>query len=400
MSNSNSTNSSPESAATKSGKNLNVGDLGSPGTTGDTSKSPGGNTGGGALGGNASGSTTQPSVTFVHGKDAKMLTGKKKPTHDSIQVVYDSFRTLQFQDPSLSHVRLMDASIHALLDLNFCGQQDWRTMDSNKFFESLLREYPEARNSSQSTTEERFRNLDKRLFRVDIDDPKCHDGLFLAIQAILEVPDEAPLSQPRIEDLCKILTRMIGKDTPANKRLQLHMESTEFKPTKLNDWFWRVRKEMDRVYQATLTLREYGVSCEQQRRDDKGHDKGNGGHKDHEKPKGKRIRDAEECTSCGRQNHTTANCLLKTHPDANKSAEPWPQSVSGKACKAKSEEVLPFMKTLSGEPWTCPVPLCPCLFVLFFLPPLSLSTFLLPLARCSHFLLNRSAIPSVLFLWD
>ena len=284
-----------------------------------------------------------------------MLTGKKKPTHDSIQVIYDSFRTLQFQDPSLSHVRLMDASIHALLDLNFCGQQDWRTMDSNKCFESLLREYPEARNSSQSTTEERFRNLDKRLVRVDIDDPKCHDGLFLAIQAILEVPDEAPLSQPRIEDLCKILTRMIGKDTPANKRLQLHMESTEFKPTKLNDWFWRVRKEMDRVYQATLTLREYGVSCEQQRRDDKGHDKGNGGHKDHEKPKGKRIRDAEECTSCGRQNHTTANCLLKTHPDANKSAEPWPQSVSGKAWKAKSEEVLPFTRTLSGESWICPV---------------------------------------------
>jgi len=108
---------------------------------------------------------------------------------------------------------------------------------------------------------------------------------------------------------------------------------------------------MDRVYQATLTLREYGVSCEQQRRDDKGHDKG---HKDHEKPKGKRIRDAEECTSCGRQNHTTANCLLKTHPDANKSAEPWLQSASGKAWKAKSEEVLPFTRTLSGEPWTCP----------------------------------------------
>jgi hypothetical protein len=51
-----------------------------------------------------------------------MLTGKKKPTHEMIQKVYTSFRTLKYQDPSLSHVRLMDASIHALLDLNFIAR--------------------------------------------------------------------------------------------------------------------------------------------------------------------------------------------------------------------------------------------------------------------------------------
>ena len=155
MSKSNSPNGSPGSTAAKGGTNLNSGHFsGSSGSMGTTGTAPGGSAGGSTPGGTSSGSTSQPSVTFVHGKDAKMLTGKKKPTHESIQVVYDSFRTLKFQDPTLSHVRLMDASIHALLDLNFFGQSDWRTMDSTKFFESLLREYPEARNSSQSTTEE------------------------------------------------------------------------------------------------------------------------------------------------------------------------------------------------------------------------------------------------------
>ena len=116
MSKSNSPNSSPDSTAAKGGTNLNSGHFsGSPGSKGTTGTAPGGSAGGGTPGGTASGSTSQPSVTFVHGKDAKMLTGKKKPTHESIQVVYDSFRTLKFQDPTLLHVRQMERAMQAFM---------------------------------------------------------------------------------------------------------------------------------------------------------------------------------------------------------------------------------------------------------------------------------------------
>jgi len=287
-------------------------------------------------------------------KMQKKLTSKKKVSHETIQEVYDSFRTLKFQDGSLSHVRLMDSSVHALLDLDFIGHGDWRTMDSKDFFEFLLRQYPAAKNSSKSTLEERFRNLDKKLFTVDLDDPKCYNGLFFAVQSIMEVPDDTPVTETRSIELCKILTKMIGKNTEANKKMQLHMEAVDFKPKTLNDWFVRTRKEMDRVYQAVLTAREYGVHCESRSHDlkvDKPHS--------HPKANPKRAREPEECTACGRHHHVAKDCLFnnptKPHPDVNKTSDPWPLSAQGKAWKQKGENTLPFTKTLSGAEWACPV---------------------------------------------
>jgi hypothetical protein len=122
-------------------------------------RSPGGN------------SVTVPNITFVHGKDAKMLTSKKKMSHETIQEVFNSYRTLKFQDNAISHVRLMDATVHALLDMEFRNQSDWRTMDSTNFFEFLLRQYPAAKKSAKSTIEDYFRHLDRKLFHVDINDP-------------------------------------------------------------------------------------------------------------------------------------------------------------------------------------------------------------------------------------
>jgi hypothetical protein len=293
-----------------------------------------------------------PNVTFVHGKDTKMLTSKKKVSHETIQEVYDSYRTLRFQDGSLSHVRLMDSSVHALLDLDFIGQGDWRTMDSKEFFEFLLRQYPAARNSSKSTLEERFRNIDKKLFTVDLDDPKCYNGLFFAVQSIMEVPDDMPMTETRIVELCKILTKMIGKHSEANKKMQLHMEAADFKPKQLSDWFVRTRKEMERVYQAVLTAREYGVYCEPRSQDPKG-DRHPPNPKGSARPTNKRPREPTECTACGRLHHLAKDCLFnnpsKPHPDVNKTTEPWAQSTQGKAWKAKGENTLPFVKTLSGS---------------------------------------------------
>jgi hypothetical protein len=264
---SNSSNSSPTNAFENAGlQNLahvasNLGDqflaVGS-----DTPSSPQQPQISQAIGSPGGNSVTMSSVTFVNGKDAKMLTSKRKITHATIQEVYTSYKTLKFQDNAMTHVRLMDSSVHALLDMLFFDHGEWRTMESKDFFEMLLREYPEARNSSKSTIEERFRNLDKKLFHVDIEDANCFDGLFFAVETIMAVPDGTTMTSSRIEDLCKILTRSIGRSTEANKKLQLHMEAADFKPTQLSDWFRRARKEMERVYQAVLTAREYGAQFE------------------------------------------------------------------------------------------------------------------------------------------
>ena len=109
----------------------------------------------------------------------------------------------------------MDASVHKLLDLDFDGT-DWRKMDSVLFFEQLLREYHAEANSSKATIEERFRNLDKKLFSVDVNDPKWSNELFFAVQSILDAPDDIQMTQHRTDDLCKILTRNIGKNTESN----------------------------------------------------------------------------------------------------------------------------------------------------------------------------------------
>ena len=134
-----------------------------------TGPSPSGTAGGGGRisnpqtpGGTAIQPTTTANVTVVQSKSVKMLTSKGAGmTHESIQEFYTSYRTNKFQDDNFSHVRLMDASVHKLLDLDF-DSTDWRKMDSVQFFEQLLREYHAEANSSKATMEERFRNLDKK----------------------------------------------------------------------------------------------------------------------------------------------------------------------------------------------------------------------------------------------
>jgi hypothetical protein len=104
-------------------------------------------------GGTAIAQTATANVTVVQSKNVKMLTSKGGISHESIQEVYTSYRTNKFQDDNFSHVRLMDSSVHRLLDLDFDGT-DWKLMDPIQFFEHLLRQYHAAENSSKATMEE------------------------------------------------------------------------------------------------------------------------------------------------------------------------------------------------------------------------------------------------------
>ena len=164
------------------------------------------------------------------------------------------------------------------------------------------------------------------------------------------------MTQHRTEDLCKILTKNIGKSTEANKKLQLHMEASDFHPKDFNDWFKRVREEMTRVYQAVLTCREYGLDPEG-RKEHKGKEKQLPTralpNSQEVKQGAKRLRDPSECMACGRQHHASKDCHVNhpdgPHPDVNTANEPWAQSAKEKAWKAKGDDVLPFTKTLSGE---------------------------------------------------
>ena len=123
-----------------------------------------------------------------------------------------------------------------------------------------------------------------------------------------------------------LVDQLVRKSTEANKRLQLHMEVEEFRPKQLRDWFRRAREEVGRVYQAVLTVREYGIHCEQRPTDPKGFDKAHIKNKGLIKPTHKRPRENEvlkECTACGRANHAIKDCHLNNpanpHPDVNKS---------------------------------------------------------------------------------
>ena len=70
-------------------------------------------------------------------------------------------------------------------------------------------------------------------------------------------------------------------------------------------------------------------------------------------------RERVDCTMCGRRHPLP--CALSTHPNANRSKEPWASSQAGKAWKAKfpDDQFLSYKKTISGEPWVNPNPLPP-----------------------------------------
>ena len=61
------------------------------------------------------------------------------------------------------------------------------------------------------------------------------------------------------------------------------------------------------------------------------------------------------CTACGRTGHTTTQCRLSDHPDANKENGPWANSAKGKAWAAKNRSTLPFTETLSGAAYQPPM---------------------------------------------
>jgi hypothetical protein len=57
---------------------------------------------------------------------------------------------------------------------------------------------------------------------------------------------------------------------------------------------------------------------------------------------------SDTCDGCGRRGHIKSVCILKDHPDWNKSYGPWPDSDPGKAWAAKQRDTLPAKLTLSG----------------------------------------------------
>lgn len=61
------------------------------------------------------------------------------------------------------------------------------------------------------------------------------------------------------------------------------------------------------------------------------------------------------CSFCGRH-HKSEKCLLQAHPDANKGAGKWIDSMPGKKWREKVQNlsVLPWDMTLSGQPWDAP----------------------------------------------
>ena len=120
-------------------------------------------------------------------------------------------------------------------------------------------EYPSSQNTSETSLEERFRGIDKKVFKIDIYNHKCYNPLFVVVEKILEVDDYQPLTIKRITDLCEILTNKIGKDSPINKQLWEYMHTKSFKPTSFNAWFERMREEMRRLHSAIKCLETYGL---------------------------------------------------------------------------------------------------------------------------------------------
>ena len=246
-------------------------------------------------------------------------------------------------------------------------------MDSEDFFRVMLFEYPTEKNTSDSSLEERFRQIDKKLFKIDLKNPKCYNALFLQVMKIMEVEDAIPVNEKRVTDLCSILTNKIGKDNTLNKQMWEHMSVKTFKPTSINEWFERTRAEMRRLYGAMVCLESYGVKIGS---DNNNHDRTK--HDDKPKYKQDKLDKKEDkfpqstkrnyekltdeqretlkaerakklCNVCGRKGHTKHECKFiadknNTHPDANTTSAVWAESAKGRAWKEKGQETLPSPK--------------------------------------------------------
>jgi len=62
------------------------------------------------------------------------------------------------------------------------------------------------------------------------------------------------------------------------------------------------------------------------------------------------------CNGCGRKHPNHEQCILRDHPDFNKSNKSWVESEKGKLWAAKDAkvEVLPWFQTLAGTKWEAP----------------------------------------------
>ena len=198
-----------------------------------------------------------PTIQLVSSTETKKLTFDRL-NHEGLLEVQSCFRVMRDADPTFSHVRLIDPDLTSLLTLDF-GDTSWKQMDSEDFFRVMLCEYPTEKNTSDSSLEERFRQIDKKLFKIDLKNPKCYNALFLQVMKIMEVEDAIPVNEKRVTDLCSILTNKIGKDNTLNKQMWEHMSVKTFKPTSINEWFERTRAEMRRLYGAMVCLESYGV---------------------------------------------------------------------------------------------------------------------------------------------
>lgn len=291
--------------------------------------------------------------------------------HAGILEVYNSYKSLRGSDAHVDFVKMVDAGIHELIKLDFRKSGlNWKGLPADVFFKYLLAQYPEPRNSANSSTEERFRTLDEALFAVDIHNPKCYNGLFQAVKKILEVPDAQQVTPQRVTTWCAILTDKIGKTPLVNKKLWQFMKADDFKPTEIDQWFVRVREEQDNMHAAVVKLESYGFLIQKiQNSNSNGKVptslsyKGSYQNKNLQSKKievppiekfpHKRKFDAKLCRHCGRSGHEEKECKFvkdenNIHPDANTTNEPWASSEKGKAWAEKGQEVLPFSKTLLG----------------------------------------------------
>ena len=133
--------------------------------------------------------TTSSTIQLITTKHGKMLT-EDKMNHTGILEVYNSYKSIRSSDVNVDFVKMIDNGIHDLISLDLM-RTDWTRMTGDDFFRSLLAQYPTLRNTANSTLEERFHGLDPSLFTLDLHNPKCYNGLFLAVKKFFEVPDSA-----------------------------------------------------------------------------------------------------------------------------------------------------------------------------------------------------------------
>ena len=239
-------------------------------------------------------------------------------------------------------------------------KHSWFGWTDERFFEFLLKIYP-GRNeltTSSDPVEQRLRSAIAKL-TYNVQDERVVENWQQNVYTIYDFDaDSECLEGHRTKECIKIINDKLNSQGAHGKFLVEEIKASQIGNKTMKIFFSNYLKASRKLkYSLQIAMRVgYGSSTNSTSSNYKNESFKN---QKYDNERGKKKQKSYEnknsqtksCYHCGRS-HLASECLLKGHPDANRSqGTTWKDSFQGREWAKKAKAVLPWKNTLAGKDW-------------------------------------------------